>query len=50
MRAIAAIDQFGRALREAERRWPVAAVDLLIETRAKLEALDARLRELGWRR
>lgn len=50
VRAIAAIDEVGRALREAERRSPVAAVELLIDTRAKLEALDARLRELGWRR
>lgn len=49
-RALAAIDDVGRALRDAERRWPRGAADVLTEGRRQLEALDARLRELGWKR
>ncbi|UJR84280.1 hypothetical protein [Sandaracinus amylolyticus] len=49
-RAIAAIDEVGRALRVAERRWPDGALDLLAASQRAIERLDARMRELGWRR
>ncbi|AKF08910.1 hypothetical protein [Sandaracinus amylolyticus] len=49
-RAIAVIDAVGIALRAAERRWPDGALELLAASQKAIEGLDARMRELGWRR
>lgn len=48
--AVRAVDAAGVALREAERRWPHEALAILSDGRARLEALEQRLRELGVRR